>query len=203
MSAVDHIIYGLLWLSFGLGHSLLASLAVKAALSGTLGRFYRITYNLISSVHLLLVWLVGHFMLGHNAIPFDLGAVSILQHIATFTGVVVGIIALSHYDLGRFAGTTQIRLGETETVPNASPEPLHMTGLHRYVRHPLYLGLFLILFGRATNEFNLATAIWASLYLMIGTWFEERKLITLYGDAYRSYRKQVPMFLPWRGRAVK
>ncbi len=37
-----------------------------------------------------------------------------------------------------------------------------------------------------------------SAYLLIGARLEERKLIGLHGEAYRDYRRRVPMFFPWR-----
>ena len=59
-------------------------------------------------------------------------------------------------------------------------------GLHRYVRHPLYSALFLCLWGLVQDPLSLATALWGSLYTLIGTYFEERKLISLYGEAYQT-----------------
>jgi len=60
--------------------------------------------------------------------------------------------------------------------------------LHRFVRHPLYSAAFLIL--------------WGSVYLVVGSHFEERFLERLYGDAYADYRRRVPAFVPWKGRAI-
>ena len=81
-------------------------------------------------------------------------------------------------------------------------EGLRIDGLHRYVRHPLYSGLFLMLWGHAQTEFALATAFWGSVYLVIGTLFEERRLIARYGQAYAAYRSRVPAFVPWRGKSA-
>ena len=43
------------------------------------------------------------------------------------------------------------------------------------------------------------------MYLALGTHFEERKLLALYGNDYRDYRDRVPALIPWkvlgRGRA--
>jgi len=68
------------------------------------------------------------------------------------------------------------------------------------VQHPLYSGWFLVLWGQAQTEFTPATAVWGSFYLLIGTAFEERRLIARYGQIYEIYRKRVPAYLPWRGR---
>ncbi len=70
-------------------------------------------------------------------------------------------------------------------------------GLHRCVRHPLYSAGFMILWGLLRDPLSLAMAIWGSLYLVIGTRFEERKLRRLYGAAYDDYSKRVPPSIAW------
>ena len=80
-------------------------------------------------------------------------------------------------------------------------EPLATGGLNAFVRHPLYSGLFLVLWARVSNDLTLATALWGSLYLVIGSRFEERRLLRVYGEAYARYRAAVPAFVPWKGRA--
>ena len=67
------------------------------------------------------------------------------------------------------------------------------------VRHPLYLGLLLVPWGRSTTPFALATAVYATVYILVGIRFEEDKLLRLYGDSYTAYRKHVPKLLPWPG----
>jgi protein-S-isoprenylcysteine O-methyltransferase Ste14 len=116
-------------------------------------------------------------------------------------GIAILIVALRGYDLGRFTGLTQVRAGRAGATL-AQDEPLKLDGLHRYVRHPLYTGGFLVLWGLAHDPMAVATAVWASLYLLIGTWFEERRLLRVYGEAYAQYRLRVPAFMPWRGKAM-
>ncbi|MDF1736557.1 MAG: isoprenylcysteine carboxylmethyltransferase family protein [Minwuia sp.] len=196
MTFADHLIYALLWLFFGAAHSVLASETAKHLTRAWFGRQERLAYNLVAVLHFAATVAAGQFLLGGSAaVPFNMpplvqGALGA----ALVAGAILILVALRHYDLGRFAGTTPDRHG-------AAPEPLHTGGLHRWVRHPLYSGAFLLLLGGATDAFGLATCLWASLYLLIGTWFEEQRLIRLYGDAYRRYRATVPAFIPWRGRA--
>lgn len=104
-------------------------------------------------------------------------------------------MALIKYDIGRFAGVTQLFTGEQ--LSSESNEPLQIGGLNRWVRHPLYTGAFLMLWGGAINSFELWTAIWGSVYLVIGTLFEERKLVRIYGHEYRQYQQQVPRYFPF------
>ena len=191
------LFYALAWASFGLVHSLLARGSGAALPRRVFGAGERLAYNGIAAVHLLAILLIGHWALGDQASFARPEWLAWLQWCALAFGLLVGLRALGSYDLGLFAGTKQLR-GEAA----GGDEPLATRGLHRYVRHPLYSALFLCLWGLADAPLSLATAIWGSLYTLIGTYFEERKLLALYGQAYADYRRQVPAFFPWKGRVL-
>ena len=75
--------------------------------------------------------------------------------------------------------------------------PLVTTGLYRYVRHPLYVaGLLLIWFTPLMTRNLLFATLGLTLYLLIGAYFEERKLLREFGDIYAEYRRRTPMFIP-------
>jgi protein-S-isoprenylcysteine O-methyltransferase Ste14 len=114
-------------------------------------------------------------------------------------GGIILLLSLTQYDLGRFSGVTQL-FGDNDS--GSEEEPLHITGMHCYVRHPLYLGAYMYLLGGAVGEFGLQTAFWGCLYLCIGTWFEERSLVNQYGHAYIEYKQKVPAIIPFKGRAI-
>ncbi|MDD2877846.1 MAG: isoprenylcysteine carboxylmethyltransferase family protein [Acidiphilium sp.] len=192
------IVYGLLWLSFGIGHTSLASPERRARVAVLAGPAGRLTYNLIAIVHLAIVLGIGA-MLFRGTARFSIAIpVHILMLAMAIAGVAILVIAGRSYDLGRFAGSTQWRMGgrlgagETE-LPI---EPLATGGMNAVVRHPLYLGLLLLMFGISTTPFMLATSVAATIYILIGIHFEERKLLRLYGDDYARYRAKVPMLLP-------
>ncbi len=178
-------------------HSILAGPVMKQTLSGALGGGYRFAYNLFALIHIGLVIYGGQYLLANDLPSLPLPAI-IFTFLKTIMiiGAVIVVVALLHYDLGRFSGWTQMRhpqLADDE-------EPLVVRGLHRFVRHPLYTGAHLYLWGSIKTEFDLVTAIWASTYLIIGSLFEERKLIATYGEAYLEYKAKVPSVIPWRGR---
>ena len=199
MSIGAHFLYALLWLSFGAVHSALAGPRMKQRLAPLLGRGYRLAYNLFALLTIGLVMYGGRYVIAYDVSAFDLTPLmlAVLRGLMGI-GALIFLAALTQYDLGRFAGITQIVLPAKDDIE----EPLHLGGFHRYVRHPLYSGAHLYFWGSIRNEFDLATAIWASLYFVIGSYFEEQKLVATYGDAYARYCKQVPSVIPWRGRAI-
>jgi protein-S-isoprenylcysteine O-methyltransferase Ste14 len=76
---------------------------------------------------------------------------------------------------------------------------LEVNGLHRYVRHPLYLGTFVFLWGWFLLYPSLSFLICCSfitIYTLIGLRFEEKKLIKEFGDEYVQYQKKVPRLIP-------
>lgn len=196
-----HFWYAAAWAGFGLCHSLLARGFVKTRLVPRLGPYYRLAYNLFAALQIALVVWTGWFLLDDAtafAWPDGLRLALNAIHLA---GWVLMVAALMGYDLGRLAGLTQIR-NHLRGISAPEDEPLRRDGFHRYVRHPVYSAAFLILWGAVWNELSLATAIWASLYFLIGTHFEERWLKIHYGSAYETYRQTVPAFIPWKGRAI-
>jgi protein-S-isoprenylcysteine O-methyltransferase Ste14 len=110
-----------------------------------------------------------------------------------------GVVLLSTFLLDHFQlfGLQQAALRFTgETLP----EPNFRTPLmYRYVRHPLYLGFVLAFWSVPTmTAGHLLFSAGGTGYILLGIWFEERDLVHQFGDAYRRYRAQVGMLVPWR-----
>lgn len=205
---LGHLLLAAGWISFGAVHSALAGEGVRCRLPARLGPYYRIGYNCVAALHLALVlWLEQAALFGRVDVDWPAPLQWALWGVMGI-GAIVIVAALLRYDLGAFSGLTEaqaaIRQSRKAQPGDTSPadpdvEPLRTDGLNRYVRHPLYTGLFLFVWGRVTDDQTLATALWASLYLVIGSRFEERRLEHLYGEAYARYRRQVPAFFPRPG----
>jgi protein-S-isoprenylcysteine O-methyltransferase Ste14 len=74
----------------------------------------------------------------------------------------------------------------------ASAGSLQVAGPYRWVRHPLYLGWIVALFGAASMTADrLAFAAITTIYLLLAIPWEERSLGRAFGDGYASYRQQV------------
>ena len=79
------------------------------------------------------------------------------------------------------------------------PMELKREGIHNYVRHPLYPGTLLFIWGLffifpMLN--NLIAAVIITGYVLIGIRLEEKKLLIEFGNLYADYISQVPMLVP-------
>jgi methanethiol S-methyltransferase len=185
-----HLAYLLAWIAFGLSHSGLAGRDLG-------GRWSRIVYNAIATAGFLAVGAVGHRYLGDEPVFALPGWGKALLAVIHGSGWAVMLFSARFYDLGRLGGLRQLRQPEAP-----ADEGLRLDGPHAWVRHPLYTGAFLILWGAAVAPLGLATALWGSLYLLIGTACEERRLLGRYGEDYARYRATVPAFIPWKGKVI-
>lgn len=83
---------------------------------------------------------------------------------------------------------------------------LQQSGLHKYIRHPLYAGTLLFVWGLFIQfplVSNLIAAAAISIYVLIGIQLEEKKLVLEYGDEYLEYSGRVPKMIPKFGGRVK
>ena len=213
-----HLVFAAAWASFGIVHSLLAADWVKARAVDEFRPFYRISYNIWAGLHLGAILLLEWGGFPAKTLFGWPSWMAWTMHGIQALGWILVLVAISGYDLGRFTGiseaTEEIRLRDAAnkpgqptptlddpmTPPRPEVEPLRVDGLNGYMRHPLYTGLLVVLWSRAFDEFQLATALWGTAYIVIGTRFEERKLRRLYGAPYDRYQAAVPVFFPWRGR---
>jgi len=85
-------------------------------------------------------------------------------------------------------------------APIAPTKFLVTTALHRYVRNPMYIGVFGVLLGeaalfRAIVLLTYAVFCFAAAYLFV-IFYEEPTLQRQFGESYAQYRRSVPRWIP-------
>jgi protein-S-isoprenylcysteine O-methyltransferase Ste14 len=193
MSDPAHLIAVVLaWALYGLMHSWLAGTNMKDRVARcwpALAPAYRLLYNAQAIVLLIpplwLTWTYTGTALWHWPAWISWSAA---------LAVVAGYLwSLRWYDGLDFIGLRQWRARD---VGVGWSDRLYLSPLHRHVRHPWYsLGL-LFLWTRDLNAAWLVATLAITVYLIVGSRLEDRKLIAVFGEPYRRYAALVPGLLP-------
>jgi protein-S-isoprenylcysteine O-methyltransferase Ste14 len=177
-------------------HSLLASDEAQAIARRVFGpatdRWYRLAYNALA-----VGLLVAHDRLLARlprqtvyALPPPWRTLAWLVQLAGFAGLVA---CLRLTDAATFLGLRQAGL----LPPYRRPLVEH--GPYGRVRHPTYWCMLGMLWGKSSmTRVELVANLVFTLYLGIGSFFEERRLVREFGPAYLAYRRRVPRLLPVR-----
>lgn len=190
---VPYLYFLIGWLFFGAIHSLTAASWFKQHVAQRIGngyRYYRLLYNAVSMITFVPILLIYRMLPVHYLIDW-LGN-RWLGWSLELIGLLVALLAFRQYDLATFVGIPSQN-------PNLASTNLEQGGLLRFTRHPLYLGMLLFLMGLVLSQptwATLALLIFSTIYIRIGIYFEEKKLVSEFGDRYRQYQKQVPMLIP-------
>jgi protein-S-isoprenylcysteine O-methyltransferase Ste14 len=189
----------LLWLGFFLLHSLTASLTLKRWVARHYVRVmpvYRILFNLLSGLLLIPVVLLSYHWRS-EPLWYWSPALFWLTTVVAVVTIVAFFFSTRYYDMAEFFGLRQWRERNTKAEDQ---EQFVIGEFHRFVRHPWYSMAIVLIWCREHDPIMLANAIMITLYFVIGSRFEERKLLQYHGDVYRRYRERVPALLPrpWR-----
>jgi len=182
-------------LIYGLIHSLLATLGVKARARRFFGpaadRWYRLAYNFFGILSFLPVLSMVVVLPDRQlyVIPSPWVYLTLGGQLAAAVALVVSILQTG---LWSFLGVRQAFGTEGE-----NSEKLVTTGLYRWVRHPIYIaGLIFIWLAPVMTGNLLALNLGLTIYLIVGAIYEERKLIRVFGEEYTRYREKTPMLIP-------
>lgn len=176
-------------------HTILASLGAKKwfrkMLIGERGMsYYRFSYNVFSGLSFLpILWLLSTLP-DRNLyrIPAPWLYMFLVGQGLAAVLLFVGIIQT---DVLSFIGLRQLIEGVER------PVKLVTNGLYRYVRHPLYsAGLLFIWLAPVMSVNSLILFTTLTAYIVVGAFFEEKKLSREFGQAYMDYRSVTPMLVP-------
>ncbi len=193
------VILLLIWCGYFIVHSLLASLPVKHFVATRCKQcmtFYRLGFNASAIIFLfvpffiLSMWRTEPLWQWQGTILWVMNTIALLC-------IILFLITLRYYDMKEFLGFRQLSEQQTSVEDQ---EHFQLSPFHRYVRHPWYFLAIVILWTRSMDVMMLVSVIAMTGYFIIGSRFEERKLVTYHGDIYRRYMKKVPGIfpLPWK-----
>ena len=190
------LVNALLLSVFALQHSIMARPAFKKWWTKIIPEpAERSTYVLLSSLCLiLLVWQwqpMGGFIWRVEE-PVAKTILTVL-FITGWLIVLWSTFMINHFDLFGLRQVWFYFLGK-----KYEPLRFRIPFFYKYVRHPLYLG-WLIAFW-ATPVMSAAHLLFAALttcYILTAIKFEEKDLITHFGDKYSNYKRLVPKIIPF------
>lgn len=79
------------------------------------------------------------------------------------------------------------------------PTRFKVLGPYRWVRHPLYTFTLIMIWSYPyiTSDRLLFNVLW-TVWIVLGTFFEEKDLVGIFGDKYTDYQSRVPMLVPFK-----
>lgn len=188
-----------LLLLFALQHSIMARPAFKNWWTRIIpAPLERSTFVLLSSLCLMLmIW--QWQPLGGVVWSVENQLVKTIMLVVYFLGwgiVFVSTFLINHFDLFGLRQVWLYFIGKPYTQL-----PFRLPFFYRFVRHPLYLG-FLIAFWvtPVMTTAHLLFAVLTTGYILTAIQFEEKDLISHFGEKYRNYKKWAPMLIPFSKR---
>ncbi len=121
--------------------------------------------------------------------------------------IVVLLSSLGGLTLGFWTARDFVTKGEGTPAPWNPPKKFVLSGPYRYLRNPMISGVFLMLFAEALYFRSWPIAGWLGFFILANLFyiprFEEPALEKRFGDAYHTFKENVPRWIPrltpWRG----
>lgn len=196
---MEYLLIALMWIGYCSLHSFLISIRFTNLMTSLLKNyyaFYRIFYVSISLV--LLIPLISYTAQLDNKVivTYDL-PLNIVRYVLISASLLVFFWAFFfNYDPLSFIGVRQILNFEKVKKINPSEE-IKKDGLLGIVRHPMYLAVIIYLWCQIFAVSDIVVSIVLTIYIIIGTKLEEKKLVLEFGDTYIKYQQEVPMLIPF------
>ena len=158
--------------------------------------FFRIFYIILSFI--LLVPLIKYTSAIDNEViniynPFF----TIARYILMIGALLMFFWAFFfNYDSLSFFGIRQAMNFKKTKETNRSDE-LKRKGLLGITRHPMYLALIIYLWCQTFRMTDIIVNTVLTIYVIIGTLLEEKKLVLEFGDTYTKYQNEIPMLIPF------
>ena len=199
LNSTQLFLLALAWLAYFIIHSSIASIGLKKWVAKHHSNWmpaYRLGFNLVAILLLSGPLYLLYIFQGDPLWQWQ-GYQKVIANTLRFAAIAGFIWTLRYYDGSEILGTRQLLQGEKSVEDQ---ERFHISPLHRYVRHPWYFLGMVYLWAGDMEPAWLVSCIMLSLYFIVGSRIEERKLETYHGDIYKHYAGAVPGLvpLPWR-----
>ena len=158
--------------------------------------YYRIFYNLIALVTLILVSIYAFSVRGLPVFHWE-GLLRIVQGLLVGSALLLFIGGAKRYDLAQFLGIRQVLEKSTCSVLTDDCH-LDTRGILGMVRHPWYAGGILIVWARNLDMAAILTSLVITVYFLIGAFLEEKKMLAEFGEEYIGYQQRVSMLFPFK-----
>lgn len=198
---------------FAVLHSVCAHEPFKQALARWISpffveHFWRFIYNALSYTALYYwiavlhwgahpegnIWLIDY--------PEPLWRALLVVHLLSIAVFYVSFIQSDYFE---FLGLKQMWLGLRRLFnPSATirqlelfgTQRLEVRGIYGWIRHPMLMAGFVFLASSGPSRNNLLFLLMYTTYMLIGGYYEERRLVRIFGEQYLQYRREVGAFLP-------
>ena len=184
---------------FGIQHSVMARQGFKAGWTKIVPNpIERSVYCLATAAALGLMFLLWHPIAGSIwSVGYPTG------RIVLWTGFALGWVILfiathliNHWELFGLAQAWRYFRGQ-----DAKPHELRKPLFYKLVRHPIYSGILLAIWATPEMTYgHLLLALGFTIYVLIGIHYEEKDLVSFFGETYIEYRRKVGMVIPGIGR---
>ncbi len=187
---MEYIILALLWLAYFFLHSLLSSAKWKGFVesAGISNQLYRFVYSVLSFVLFILIFLYSGSTENNNLWDVKIKMSKYFGLMITTIGLMIIMRSFKSMSMMCFIG-----------IKKQLQEKLIITGIHEYVRHPIYSGILLMMIGFVLYSNSIQSLIilmTTTLYLPFGIRWEEQKLVKEYGEQYENYKSDTPPIIP-------
>ncbi|MFC2137419.1 methyltransferase family protein [Bacteroidota bacterium] len=192
-----YIILAVLYIIFCFFHSFLISIPVTRYFKKKLGKYYctyRLNYNIFSLITLFPI-IYYEYAVNDVTIFSWSGLWNYFRYLIIVLGMLLLYAGGKGYSFKQFVGITQIK-NNCRDENDVASEKLSTTGILKYVRHPWYTAVIILLWSRNLDYTNLIANTILTIYIVIGTYLEEYKMIKAFGNEYIEYKKRVSMFIP-------
>jgi protein-S-isoprenylcysteine O-methyltransferase Ste14 len=193
---LKYLLLVLAWTAYCTLHSAMISESATGFLKRRLGdrfRFYRLFFNAIAMLTLIPVLWYARSLRQDAIIRWE-GVWLVPKYLLLACGILLVVAGGTHYSLGQFVGISQLRGASSRGI--ATGGGIDSTGVLGLVRHPWYTAVVLLLWAGDLDMSALVSNGVLTIYIVVGTLLEERKLVHEFGDAYSSYQARVSMFVP-------